>query len=98
MQAAAQKWVDSSISKTINCPEDISFEAFKDVYLQAWDSGLQGLHDLSPNDVKSEAKPVTGSREMSVSEQKTRMRIAEASLRRKLVADTDAEPLPRSHR
>ena len=35
MQAAAQKWVDCSISKTINCPEDISFEAFKDVYLEA---------------------------------------------------------------
>ncbi|MDO5658856.1 MAG: adenosylcobalamin-dependent ribonucleoside-diphosphate reductase, partial [Paracoccus sp. (in: a-proteobacteria)] len=33
MQAAAQEWVDSSISKTINCPEDISFEDFKDVYL-----------------------------------------------------------------
>ena len=31
MQAAAQKWVDSSISKTINCAEDIGFEAFKDV-------------------------------------------------------------------
>ncbi|MEO1550103.1 MAG: adenosylcobalamin-dependent ribonucleoside-diphosphate reductase, partial [Pseudomonadota bacterium] len=39
MQAAAQAWVDSSISKTINCPEDISFEAFKDVYMAAWDQG-----------------------------------------------------------
>ncbi|RMJ18145.1 hypothetical protein PHISP_08831, partial [Aspergillus sp. HF37] len=37
MQAAAQEWVDSSISKTINCPEDISFEDFADVYLKAWD-------------------------------------------------------------
>ncbi|WP_299848345.1 adenosylcobalamin-dependent ribonucleoside-diphosphate reductase [uncultured Roseovarius sp.] len=51
MQAAAQKWVDSSISKTINCPEDISFEAFKDVYLQAWDSGCKGCTTYRPNDV-----------------------------------------------
>lgn len=41
MQAAAQKWVDSSISKTINCPEDISFDDFKDVYLQAWEMGCK---------------------------------------------------------
>ena len=33
MQAAAQKWVDSGISKTVNCPEDITFEAFEKVYL-----------------------------------------------------------------
>ncbi|KGM89164.1 ribonucleoside-diphosphate reductase class II [Roseovarius mucosus DSM 17069] len=51
MQAAAQKWVDSSISKTINCPEDISFEAFKDVYLQAWDLGCKGCTTYRPNDV-----------------------------------------------
>ncbi|WP_410219560.1 adenosylcobalamin-dependent ribonucleoside-diphosphate reductase [Paracoccus sp. (in: a-proteobacteria)] len=51
MQAAAQEWVDSSISKTINCPEDISFEAFKDVYLAAWDLGCKGCTTYRPNDV-----------------------------------------------
>jgi len=51
MQAAAQKWVDSSISKTINCPADISFEAFKDVYMQAWDLGCKGCTTYRPNEV-----------------------------------------------
>lgn len=51
MQAAAQKWVDSSISKTINCPEDISFPAFKDVYMEAWDTGCKGCTTYRPNDV-----------------------------------------------
>ncbi|RJL02389.1 adenosylcobalamin-dependent ribonucleoside-diphosphate reductase [Paracoccus aestuarii] len=51
MQAAAQEWVDSSISKTINCPEDISFEEFKDVYLAAWDLGCKGCTTYRPNDV-----------------------------------------------
>ncbi|MCP9482772.1 adenosylcobalamin-dependent ribonucleoside-diphosphate reductase [Shimia sp. CNT1-13L.2] len=51
MQAAAQKWIDSSISKTINCPEDISFDAFKDVYMQAWDTGCKGCTTYRPNDV-----------------------------------------------
>ena len=51
MQAAAQKWVDSSISKTINCPEDISFEAFKDVYMLAWDTGCKGCTTYRPNAV-----------------------------------------------
>jgi ribonucleoside-diphosphate reductase alpha chain len=51
MQAAAQKWVDSSISKTINCPEDISFDDFKDVYMAAWDSGCKGCTTYRPNAV-----------------------------------------------
>ncbi|REF70355.1 MULTISPECIES: adenosylcobalamin-dependent ribonucleoside-diphosphate reductase [Paracoccus] len=51
MQAAAQEWVDSSISKTINCPEDISFEDFKDVYLAAWDKGCKGCTTYRPNEV-----------------------------------------------
>ncbi|SHG58388.1 adenosylcobalamin-dependent ribonucleoside-diphosphate reductase [Cognatishimia maritima] len=51
MQAAAQKWIDSSISKTINCPEDISFDAFKDVYMQAWDTGCKGCTTYRPNEI-----------------------------------------------
>ncbi len=51
MQAAAQKWVDSSISKTINCPEDISFDDFAQVYMAAWDQGCKGCTTYRPNDV-----------------------------------------------
>ncbi|MEO0678639.1 MAG: adenosylcobalamin-dependent ribonucleoside-diphosphate reductase, partial [Pseudomonadota bacterium] len=49
MQAAAQRWVDSSISKTINCPADISFDDFKDVYMAAWDQGCKGCTTYRPN-------------------------------------------------
>jgi ribonucleoside-diphosphate reductase alpha chain len=42
IQAAAQKWVDSSISKTINVPTDCEYEEFKDIYLYAAEKGLKG--------------------------------------------------------
>ena len=61
MQAAAQKWVDSSISKTINCPEDISFDDFKDVYMQAWDQGCKGCTTYRPNDVTGSVLSVSES-------------------------------------
>ena len=48
VQAAAQPFIDSAISKTINVPAAISFEDFAHVYLEAYESGLQGLHHLSP--------------------------------------------------
>ena len=51
MQAAAQRHVDSAISKTINVPEDIGFEAFKDVYRQAYESGCKGCTTYRPNAV-----------------------------------------------
>jgi ribonucleoside-diphosphate reductase alpha chain len=51
MQAAIQPHIDSSISKTINCPPDLSFEAFKAVYLEAYEHGLKGCTTFRPNDV-----------------------------------------------
>jgi len=42
VQAAAQKWVDSSISKTANVPTDFAYEKFKDIYLHAYEQGLKG--------------------------------------------------------
>jgi ribonucleoside-diphosphate reductase alpha chain len=51
MQAAAQKHIDSSISKTINCPEDIPFESFKDVYRLAYEMGCKGCTTYRPNDI-----------------------------------------------
>lgn len=59
MQAAAQEWVDSSISKTINCPADISFQDFKDVYLSAWHRGCKGCTTYRPNDVTGSVLSVT---------------------------------------
>lgn len=54
MQAAVQAHVDSAISKTVNVPEDISFDAFKQVYRDAYRAGCKGCTTYRPN-------PVTGS-------------------------------------
>jgi len=51
MQAAVQRHVDSAISKTVNVPADISFEAFQAVYLDAYRSGCKGCTTYRPNDV-----------------------------------------------
>ena len=51
MQAAVQKWIDSSISKTINCPEDITYEDFKQVYMDAYEMGCKGCTTYRPNAV-----------------------------------------------
>jgi ribonucleoside-diphosphate reductase alpha chain len=42
IQAAAQKWIDSSISKTANIPTDFPYEEFKDIYLYAYEKHLKG--------------------------------------------------------
>ena len=51
MQATVQKYIDSSISKTINVPEDTSFDDFKDIYMQAYKLGCKGCTTYRPNDV-----------------------------------------------
>lgn len=53
MQAALQAHVDSAISKTVNCPEDMVFDDFKSVYDDAYDLGLKGCTTYRPN-------PITG--------------------------------------
>lgn len=68
MQAAAQKWIDSSISKTINCPEDISFEDFKEVYMEAFETGCKGCTTYRPNDVTGSVLSVSESSEKTPAE------------------------------
>ncbi|MFN0191122.1 MAG: LAGLIDADG family homing endonuclease [Aestuariivirga sp.] len=51
MQAAVQRHVDSSISKTVNVPETFSFEEFKAVYDEAYSLGLKGCTTFRPNEV-----------------------------------------------
>lgn len=63
MQAAAQRHVDSSISKTINCPEDITFEDFEAVYMDAWESGCKGCTTYRPNDVTGSVLSVEPAKE-----------------------------------
>jgi ribonucleoside-diphosphate reductase alpha chain len=63
MQAAVQRFVDSAISKTINLPEDIGFEAFQEVYLDAYRSGCKGCTTYRPNAITGsvlEVKPAPG--------------------------------------
>ena len=52
IQTACQKWVDSSISKTINCPSDMPYEDFAEVYTTAYRSGLKGCTTYRPSGVR----------------------------------------------
>ena len=63
MQAAVQKHIDSSISKTINVPEDLDFDAFKQVYGEAYDLGLKGCTTFRPNDITGSVLSATPSHE-----------------------------------
>ena len=43
MQGTVQRWVDGSISSTVNLPEDINPETVSEIYKEAWKSGLKGI-------------------------------------------------------
>jgi ribonucleoside-diphosphate reductase alpha chain len=60
MQATLQPYVDNSISKTINAPEDCPFEAFSHVYDSAYDLGLKGCTAFRPNPVTGAVVTATG--------------------------------------
>lgn len=51
MVAVFAEHIDSAISKTINCPANMNFESFKNIYLQAYDLGLKGVTTYRPNDI-----------------------------------------------
>lgn len=51
MLSAVQPYIDSSISKTVNCPSDYPFEDFKNLYFWAWENGLKGLATFRPNNI-----------------------------------------------
>jgi ribonucleoside-diphosphate reductase alpha chain len=68
MQAAAQEWIDSSISKTINCPVDISFEDFKEVYMEAYETGCKGCTTYRPNAVTGSVLTVSDAEEKAPAE------------------------------
>ena len=59
VQAAAQPFIDSAISKTINVPEGISFDAFKDVYVSAYRLGCKGCTTYRPNDITGQVLDFT---------------------------------------
>ncbi|MDR3500305.1 MAG: adenosylcobalamin-dependent ribonucleoside-diphosphate reductase [Parvibaculum sp.] len=60
VQAAMQDYIDSSISKTINVPENMSFPAFRDVYALAYELGLKGCTTYRPSDVRGSVLSVDG--------------------------------------
>ncbi len=63
MVAAAAPFVDSAISKTVNVPEDYPFDNFKDLYFEAWKSGLKGITTYRPNSVLGSVLSVTAHEE-----------------------------------
>ncbi len=97
MQAAVQPYVDSAISKTVNCPETLAFDAFKDLYRQAFALGLKGCTAYRPNPVTGAvlsaaepAAPVSAAAVAPVSAQPASAKL-EAVMGPALLANTSAD-------
>jgi ribonucleoside-diphosphate reductase alpha chain len=83
MQAAIQPFVDAAISKTVNVAEDYPFEAFEDLYLEAWRAGLKGITTYRPNAVlgavlSSDPAAAAAPQDLDQSEPDRRIRISDA--------------------
>ena len=63
MVAAAAPFIDSAISKTVNVPEDYPYDDFKDLYFEAWKSGLKGIATYRPNKVLGSVLSVATNKE-----------------------------------
>jgi ribonucleoside-diphosphate reductase alpha chain len=84
MVAAVAPYIDTSISKTVNVPEDYPFDDFQDLYLVAWKSGLKGLATYRPNSVLGAVLTVDKPKEESASSAESTEAIAFADANRRL--------------
>ena len=94
MQATVQEYIDSSISKTINCPEDISFETFKEVYKSAYDLGCKGCTTYRPNDVTGSVLYLDENEKKDVREGTTKRK----NVKQNGVIDSTLTPIERPER
>jgi ribonucleoside-diphosphate reductase alpha chain len=76
MVAAVAPWIDSSVSKTVNVPEDYPYGDFKDLYLVAWKSGLKGLATYRPNKILGAVLSVDKPQDFVEDDVNRRIRIA----------------------
>lgn len=85
MVEALAPWVDSSISKTVNVPEDYPYEEFKGLYVSAYKSGLKGITTFRPN-------AITGSVLSTSDEEAAPADLDQSNLDRRVTLDTVPEP------
>jgi ribonucleoside-diphosphate reductase alpha chain len=86
MNAAVQPFIDTAISKTVNVPADYPFDAFEDLYIEAWKAGLKGLATYRPNDVlgavlevASPAAPASAREDLDSADPDRRIRLDRAA-------------------